>query len=183
MSTASPSSAASTASPGPRGSGAVRTAERMRRPGRLRLLGRGSGAVAVSRSLAVLALVALVGLLPWLSSNDPALTILRATSAEREATPEVLDAIRERLGLDAGPVGSIRHWLSGLIHGDPGVSWISGDSVGPGTLDAFGVSLVLMGASLAVALVTAALLTLPTLVDGLTGRRRSRGGALAAALT
>ena len=109
MSTASPSSAASTASPGPRGSGAVRTAERMRRPGRLRLLGRGSGAVAVSRSLAVLALVALVGLLPWLSSNDPALTILRATSAEREATPEVLDAIRERLGLDAGPVGSIRH--------------------------------------------------------------------------
>lgn len=183
MSTASPSSAASTASPGPRGSGAVRTAERMRRPGRLRLLERGSGAVAVSRSLAVLALVALVGLLPWLSSNDPALTILRATSAEREATPEVLDAIRERLGLDAGPVGSIRHWLSGLIHGDPGVSWISGDSVGPGTLDAFGVSLVLMGASLAVALVTAALLTLPTLVDGLTGRRRSRGGALAAALT
>ena len=183
MSTASPSSAASTASPGPRGSGAVRTAERMRRPGRLRLLERGSGAVAVSRSLAVLALVALVGLLPWLSSNDPALTILRATSAEREATPEVLDAIRERLGLDAGPVGSIRHWLSGLIHGDPGVSWISGDSVGPGTLDAFGVSLVLMGASLAVALVTAALLILPTLVDGLTGRRRSRGGALAAALT
>ena len=183
MSTASPSSAAGTASPGPRGSGAVRTAERMRRPGRLRLLERGSGAVAVSRSLAVLALVALVGLLPWLSSNDPALTILRATSAEREATPEVLDAIRERLGLDAGPVGSIRHWLSGLIHGDPGVSWISGDSVGPGTLDAFGVSLVLMGASLAVALVTAALLILPTLVDGLTGRRRSRGGALAAALT
>ena len=183
MSTASPSSAASTASPGPRGSGAARTAERTRRPGRLRLLGRGSGAVAVSRSLAVLALVALVGLLPWLSSNDPALTILRATSAEREATPEVLDAIRERLGLNAGPVGSIRHWLSGLIHGDPGVSWISGDSVGPGTLDAFGVSLVLMGASLAVALVTAALLTLPTLVDGLTGRRRSRGGALAAALT
>ena len=183
MSTASPSSAASTASPGPQGSGAARTAERTRRPGRLRLLGRGSGAVAVSRSLAVLALVALVGLLPWLSSNDPALTILRATSAEREATPEVLDAIRERLGLNAGPVGSIRHWLSGLIHGDPGVSWISGDSVGPGTLDAFGVSLVLMGASLAVALVTAALLTLPTLVDGLTGRRRSRGGALAAALT
>ena len=141
------------------------------------------GVVAISRILAVLALVALVGMLPWLSSNDPALTILRATSAEREATPEVLDAIRERLGLRSGPVGSIGHWLGGLLHGDPGVSWISGSSVGPETLDAFGVSLVLMGASLAVALLTAVLLTLPALMDGLAGRRRSRGGALAAALT
>ena len=141
------------------------------------------GVVAVSRILAVLALVALIGLLPWLSSNDPALTILRATSAEREATPEVLDAIRERLGLSSGPLGSIGHWLGGLLHGDPGVSWISGASVGPETLDAFGVSLVLMGASLAVALLTAVLLTLPALMDGLAGRRRSRGGALAAALT
>ena len=141
------------------------------------------GVVAVSRILAILALVALVGMLPWLSSNDPALTILRATSAEREATPEVLDAIRERLGLSSGPLGSIGHWLGGLLHGDPGVSWISGASVGPETLDAFGVSLVLMGASLAVSLLTAVLLTLPALMDGLAGRRRSRGGALAAALT
>ena len=183
-------SAASPASPaGPDRDAAPRPLRRLsplRSAWRQWLPARGAGIdgiVAVSRILAVLALVALVGMLPWLSSNDPALTILRATSAEREATPEVLDAIRERLGLSSGPLGSIGHWLGGLLHGDPGVSWISGDSVGPGTLDAFGVSLILMGASLAVALLTAVLLTLPALMDGLAGRRRSRGGALAAALT
>lgn len=184
MSTASPASPVSPADPD-RGA-APRPLRRLPMPDRLRLPERWAGidgAVAASRILAVLALVALVGLLPWLSSNDPALTILRATSAEREATPEVLDAIRERLGLRSGPVGSIGHWLGGLLHGDPGVSWISGDSVGPETLDAFGVSLVLMGASLAVALLTAVLLTVPALMDGLAGRCRSRGGALAAALT
>lgn len=184
MSTASPASPA-----GPGRDAAPRPLRRLsplRSAWRQWLPARGAGIdgiVAVSRILAVLALVALVGMLPWLSSNDPALTILRATSAEREATPEVLDAIRERLGLSSGPLGSIGHWLGGLLHGDPGVSWISGDSVGPGTLDAFGVSLILMGASLAVALLTAVLLTLPALMDGLAGRRRSRGGALAAALT
>ena len=176
-------SAASPVSPAGPGRGAApRPLRRLRPP----LPGRWAGidgAVVASRTLAVLALVALVGMLPWLSSNDPALTILRATSAEREATPEVLDAIRERLGLRSGPAGSIGHWLGGLLHGDPGVSWISGGSVGPETLDAFGVSLVLMGASLAVSLLTAVLLTLPALMDGLAGRRRSRGGALAAALT
>ena len=184
MSTASPASPA-----GPGRDAAPRPLRRLsplRSTWRQWLPARGAGIdgiVAISRILAVLALVALVGMLPWLSSNDPALTILRATSAEREATPEVLDAIRERLGLSSGPLGSIGHWLGGLLHGDPGVSWISGDSVGPGTLDAFGVSLILMGASLAVALLTAVLLTLPALMDGLAGRRRSRGGALAAALT
>ena len=184
MSTASPASPAGPgrdAAPCP-----LRRLSPLRSAWRQWLPARGAGIdgiVAVSRILAVLALVALVGMLPWLSSNDPALTILRATSAEREATPEVLDAIRERLGLSSGPLGSIGHWLGGLLHGDPGVSWISGGSVGPETLDAFGVSLVLMGASLAVSLLTAVLLTLPALMDGLAGRRRSRGGALAAALT
>ena len=142
-----------------------------------------SPVTAASRALAVAALVALVGLLPWLSGNDPALTILRATSAEREATPEVLAAIRERLGLDQGPVGTIGHWLAGLARGDLGTSWISGDPVGTGTLEAFGVSLTLMGAALGVGLVTAVLLAAPTLRDALTGRRRARGGAVAAALT
>ncbi|QPL05686.1 MULTISPECIES: ABC transporter permease subunit [Actinomyces] len=149
----------------------------------MRRLAGGSGVTAASRALAVVALIALVGLLPWLSGHDPALTILRATSAEREATPEVLAAIRERLGLDRGPLGTIGYWLSGVVRGDLGTSWISGGPVGPGTLDAFRVSLVLMGAALGVALVTTALLAVPALRDVLAGRRRSRGGAVAAALT
>ena len=43
-------------------------------------------------------------LLPWLSRTDPALTVLKARSAERDPTPEVLAAIRAQLGLDAGPL-------------------------------------------------------------------------------
>ncbi|MDU0347899.1 ABC transporter permease subunit [Actinomyces sp. MRS3W] len=160
------------------------TRPRPRRAG-IRRTGRApdGGIVAASRAAAMAALVALIGALPWLSGNDPALTILRATSAEREATPEVLDAIRERLGLGVGPLGSIAHWLGGLLHGDLGTSWISGKPVGSGALEALTVSLTLMGASLAVAVVVAAALVAPTLRDGLTGVRRSRGGAAAAALT
>lgn len=82
-------------------------------PGRallLGLVGRGDQLVpALSRIVAVVGLVGLIALLPWLSGRDPALTILRATSAEREATPEVLEAIRERLGLSGGPAGVIGH--------------------------------------------------------------------------
>ena len=47
-----------------------------------------------------LALVCCVGLLPWLSRTDPALTVLRARSAERDPSPEVLADIRSQLGLD-----------------------------------------------------------------------------------
>ncbi|MDO4243226.1 MAG: ABC transporter permease subunit [Actinomyces sp.] len=138
---------------------------------------------AVSRAAAVAGLVVVVGLLPWLSGSDPALTILRATSAEREATPEVLAAIRERLGLGSGPVGSLRHWVEGLMSGDLGTSWISGEPVGGGLAQTLGISLTLMAAALVVALVTAVLLVLPVLRDGLRGVDRRRGGVGAAALT
>ena len=58
----------------------------------------------VSRLVAVAGVVLIVGMLPWLSNRDPALSILRARSAEQEATPEALAAIRRDLGLDAGPL-------------------------------------------------------------------------------
>ncbi len=156
-------------------------------PGRallLGLVGRGDQLMpALSRIVAVVGLVGLIALLPWLSGRDPALTILRATSAEREATPEVLEAIRERLGLSGGPAGVIGHWLSGLLHGDLGTSWISGGPVGPGTLEAFGVSVTLMAAALAVALGVAVILSAPALRNGLRGAPRAGGGATSAALT
>ncbi|WP_243106739.1 ABC transporter permease subunit [Actinomyces lilanjuaniae] len=141
------------------------------------------GVVVASRVLAFSGLVALVGMLPWLSANDPALTILRATSDEREPTPEALEAIRERLGLGDGPLGSIGHWLGGVLRGDLGTSWVSGGDVAPGTLDAFSVSLGLMGAALLVSLLVATLLTLPAMRAGLRGEPRPRGGAVAALLT
>ncbi len=129
---------------------------------------------------AVLAAVLLcgVGLLPWLSRTDPALTVLRARSAERAPTPDVLDAIRGQLGLDAGPVRLLGDWLGGLLHGDAGRSWISGADVASSVLQALGVSLLLMGGALAVAAVTAGAACARTLRLGAARRldeRRSAG--------
>ncbi|MEU4562919.1 ABC transporter permease subunit [Actinoplanes sp. NPDC023936] len=138
---------------------------------------------ALSRAGAVLAVVALVGLLPGLSGRDPALTVLRGRSAEQEATPEALAAIRAQLGLDAGPFALLGRWLGGVARGDLGVSWVSGRPVLPDLLRATGVSLTLMTFAALVALVVTAALTAPALLAAARGSRRRSGGALAAALT
>lgn len=113
---------------------------------------------ALSRGVTLLAVMLLVGLLPWISGRDPAASILRARMGDQNPTPETLAAIREQLGLASGPWEHLRHWLGGLLHGDLGTSWISGTPVLPGMMQALGVSLTLMAAAFAVALVTAGLL-------------------------
>ena len=135
-----------------------------------------------SRLVALVCLIGLVGMLPWLSGKDPALTILRATSSDREPTPEVLESIRKSIGIDGGPLHTMGRWLAGLVRGDLGRSWVSGAPVGPDAVDAFGVSLSLMAAALGVGLVIVAALVLPALRDGLRGQPRSRGGAVSAVL-
>lgn len=137
----------------------------------------------VSRLLSVAGVVLLVGMLPWLSDRDPALSILRARSAEQEATPEALTAIRNDLGLDAGPLRTFWNWLTGLASGNPGTSWNTGKPVLPGALEALSVSLTLMGFAMVVALVTAALVVLPSMRAGLRGTPKRTGGSVAAALT
>lgn len=144
---------------------------------------RGWAAALLSRAAAFAAVVVLIGALPWLSGNSPEYTVLRARYADRPATPEVLAQIRTELGLDGGPVTVFADWASGVLTGDFGTSWISGRPVLPGVLDALGVSLTLMGAALAVALVVAALACVPTVVNGLAGRPSRGAGAAAAALT
>ena len=138
---------------------------------------------ALSRLATVLGVVALIGVLPWLSGRSPELSVLRARSAEQEATPEALAAIRAELGLDAGPLGLLGHWVSGLFRGDLGTSWISGGPVGPGLVAALGVSVTLMVCALVVALVTATLLCLPVLHRVGRGRPGRTGGVAGAALT
>lgn len=113
------------------------------------------GALLWRAVLAVL-LVCGIGLLPWLSHTDPALTVLKARSADRDATPEVLAEVRAQLGLQEGPLPLLGQWLAELSRGDAGQSWISGSDVLPGVLEALGASLLLMVAALTVALVTAA---------------------------
>ncbi|RPF37668.1 ABC transporter permease subunit [Streptomyces sp. TLI_185] len=123
------------------------------------------------------ALVCCVGLLPWLSHTDPAFTVLRARSAERNPSPEVLADIRAQLGLDDGPLRLLGQWFGGLWRGDAGRSWISGAEVTPAVLQALGVSLLLMAVALVVAVVTAGLVCARTLC-----RRERRGGSGSAVL-
>ncbi|MDX2679125.1 ABC transporter permease subunit [Streptomyces sp. NY05-11A] len=134
-------------------------------------------AAAFTRAVSLLAVVAAVGLLPWLSGRDPALTVLRARSAEQEPTKEALDAIRRDLGLDAGPLSLLGSWAADLAHGDLGTSWVSGAGVLPSVLPGLQVSLALMGAALGVALLLAVALVAPVLLRG-----RASAGAGAAML-
>ncbi|WP_231567683.1 ABC transporter permease subunit [Sinomonas humi] len=127
--------------------------------------------------------VFLLGILPWLSSRDPALAILRARSAEQEATPEALGAIRQELGLDAGPFAVFVGWFGRVLTGDWGVSWVSGRPVLPGMVHAMLVSLSLMAAAFGVALVVAVALNVATLRRGLNGQAARTSGAMAATLT
>ncbi|CAL9548289.1 hypothetical protein SUDANB99_04359 [Streptomyces sp. enrichment culture] len=130
-----------------------------------------------ARALALAAVVAAVGLLPWYSGRDPALTVLRARSAEQEPTAEALAAVRADLGLDAGPAALLAGWLSRVARGDLGASWVSGADVLPTVTAGLRVSLGLMGAALTVALVLAAVLA-----ASVPARGRGTSGAVAAML-
>lgn len=137
----------------------------------------------ISRLLTLAAIVVLIGLLPWLSGTDPALSLLRARSGDQEASAETLNAIRLSLGLDQGPWHALLHWLGGLLRGDAGISWVSGLPVLPGMLRATGVSLTLMAKSALVAMIIALLLCAGTLKRGLQGGTPRPAGFLAALLT
>ncbi|MFH8804584.1 ABC transporter permease subunit [Streptomyces sp. NPDC017936] len=121
------------------------------------------------------ALVCAIGLLPWLSRTDPALTVLKARSAERTPTPGTLRAIREQLGLDEGPSHLLGQWLGGLPHGDAGRSWVSDTEVLPAVAQALGASLLLMAGALVVAVLTAGAVCARTLRLGSRRRLGDRG--------
>ncbi|MGW2569980.1 ABC transporter permease subunit [Streptomyces sp. NPDC001537] len=133
------------------------------------------------------ALVCGIGLLPWLSRIDPALTVLKARSADRDPTPEALRAVRDQLGLSDGPLPLLGPWLGGLLHGDAGRSWVSGGEVLPSVTQALGVSLLLMAGAVTVAVCTAAAVCARTLRLGSKHRLGTRrpggtGSAVLAAL-
>ncbi|RRS00122.1 ABC transporter permease subunit [Glycomyces terrestris] len=133
--------------------------------------------------LAVLAAVlAAIGLMPWLARRDPALTVLRARYPGRETTPAALDAVRAELGLDAGPLALLRDRLAGLARGDLGTSWVSGEPVAGTVLPALAVSLTVMGAAFAVVLAIAGAAALPALRRAADGRRVGTGGVAVAGL-
>ncbi|GER22981.1 ABC transporter permease [Zafaria cholistanensis] len=124
-----------------------------------------SGTGLVSRAVAGLALLAVVGALPWLSQRDPALSVLRARYAELEPTPAALASIRAELGLDGGPLATSARWWAGVLRGDLGSSWVSGGPIGPGLAQAIGVSATLALLALAVTLLVAGALVAPVLAS------------------
>lgn len=162
---------------------ARRTGERAADRPRGRRGGRAIAAGAVLWRFAVAAaLLCGIGLLPWLTRTDPALTVLKARSADRDPTPEVLADIRAGLGLGDGPLRLLARWLGGLPRGDAGRSWLSGQAVTPAVLQALGASLLLMAVALAVAAATAALVCAPVLRRGARGRPVGRTGGTASAM-
>lgn len=136
---------------------------------------------SLSRLLTLAGVV--VALLPWLSGHDPALALLRARSAEQNPSPEALQAIRDALGLDQGPMHLMMSWLQGLLHGDAGVSWVSGRPIMDGMLNAASVSLSLMGFALTAALVIALVIAAPTIKRGLQGDAYRSHGIIAVIFT
>ncbi|MDL5199120.1 ABC transporter permease subunit [Streptomyces sp. ALI-76-A] len=140
----------------------------------------------VGRLAAAGALLTAVALLPWLSGTDPALTVLRARSADQDPTPAQLAAVREQLGLDEGPFSHLADWLGGLPRGDAGSSWVSGEAVLPEVTAAFAVSVTMMLGALVVTIAVAALVSARTLYLGsrrrLHRKRAATGAAVLAAL-
>ncbi|GAA2122055.1 ABC transporter permease subunit [Glycomyces algeriensis] len=130
----------------------------------------------LTRTLVLLAVLAAIGLLPWLADRDPALTVLRARYPGREATDSALDAVRGELGLDAGPLAILRDWLLSLSQGDFGTSWTSGAPVADTVLPALGTSLTVMAAALAVTFAVTAAACAPALRRAAEGRPVGPGG-------
>ena len=59
------------------------------------------------------------------------------------ATPDALEAVRVKMGLNDPVWTQYLHWLSGAVHGDFGVSMRTGLPVAPAMLEALGRSLLL----------------------------------------
>jgi peptide/nickel transport system permease protein len=71
------------------------------------------------------------------------------------ATPELLAGTRHEFGIDRPLFTQYLDWMGGLAHGDFGRSYVTGEPIGPQLLDRLGVTLWLVGAGTAVALLIA----------------------------
>lgn len=111
----------------------------------------------------VTGLALLVGSLPWLGGDDPAQTVLRARSAERELDPTVLAAIRREAGIPDDPVSGALGWLTDALRGDLGRSWVTGSPVAQSIAQPLGISVTLALSAAVVCLFCALLLLAPSL--------------------
>ncbi len=125
-----------------------------------------------SRLLAYAGMLALVGLLPWISQEKAELMVLRSRYAELAPTEANLESVAKELHLDQGPLHLLGHWLAGLVRGDLGLSWVSGTPVAGSAWSAFLVSLTLMGFAMVVAFIVVLVILAPQLRALCTGTTR-----------
>ncbi|MCP2166726.1 ABC transporter permease [Goodfellowiella coeruleoviolacea] len=71
------------------------------------------------------------------------------------ATPELLARTRHEFGLDRPLVVRYLDWIGGLLTGDFGRSYVTGERIGPSLVDRYGVTLWLVGAGMLVAVLIA----------------------------
>ncbi|ROQ57186.1 peptide/nickel transport system permease protein [Rathayibacter sp. PhB152] len=98
----------------------------------------------------VLVSTIVVFLLLRVMPGDPATVALGI-----DATPEQLAAWRDANGTDAPLVVQYLDWLGGLVRGDFGTSYVSGQDISPIVSDRFQVTLILVVVAMLIALVVA----------------------------
>ena len=144
---------------------------------------KGAIIAGLSRVVMIFLVIFMLGVLPLLSGRDIATSVYRSRYSEGAIDPQALEAIRQELGLENGVFGAFFAWLGNALRGDLGNSWASNRPVLPDMLVSLSNSLLVMLAALVVAVILAALLTIPTFRRGLAGRSDRTGGGLAAAFT
>lgn len=115
-------------------------------PGRALL---GSSLPWLSRAVALLIVVVLVGLMPDIAGIDPSQSILRARAGQQQLlTAEALEAVRIDLQLDRSATERLWDWASSAMRGDLGQSWIDGSDVMEGVKQTASTSFMLTGSAL-----------------------------------
>jgi peptide/nickel transport system permease protein len=125
--------------------------------------------LAVSTAVASVVVFAFMAVLP----GDPAQIALGVN-----ATPAAVAAKRAEFGTDRPLAVQFADWVSGLLSGDFGRSYVSGDRIGPQLADRFGVTLWLVLFGMLIAVVVAVPLGAAAAV-----RHRTVGGLLLSGLS
>ena len=106
----------------------------------------------VQRTITLLAILIvaswLVFFLPHLTGVDPTMSIIRAKVGERVVNPETIEALRQELGLDKTVLSQYKDWLSNLLLGDLGFSYISRSPINELLWRGFRVTVVLSSAAI-----------------------------------
>lgn len=101
----------------------------------------------------------IVWVLAAVSPVDPAQRVL-ASRGIRSPNAEQLATVRQELGLDTGLLERYGQWVTGLLRGDLGDSYVSGRPVTVEVMERLGPTLVLAGTALCIVLIVAAVLGL-----------------------